>query len=65
MIRPLPPKTVSDLQNEIGLALLEAMHEAELTDPERAMVYRDWLSWGPPPIETRYNRHTNNEGGWR
>ncbi len=65
-MRPLPPKTVSDLQNEIGLALLEAMHEAELTDPDLARTYRDWLSWGPPPKETRYNQlSSHNNGGWR
>ena len=64
-MRPLPHHVLLGLQNEIGLTLLEAMHEAELVDPDLARVYAQWLSWGPPPKETRYNRHTNNDGGWR
>ncbi len=62
---PLPNAALRDLQNEIGLALLEAMHEAELCDPDRARVYAAWLSWGPPPRETRYNRAPAGDGGWR
>jgi len=62
---PIPTHALQTLYNEIALELLEAMHEAELTDPDLARTYRDWLSWGPPPHETRYNRHTNNNGGWQ
>jgi hypothetical protein len=62
---PLPDAVLRDLQNEIGLALLEAMHEAELCDPDRARIYAAWLSWGPPPRETRYNPAPAGDGGWR
>ena len=64
-LRPLPAAAVAGLQNEIGLALLEAMHEAEISDPEQARVYAAWLAWGPPPRETRYNRAPSGDGGWR
>ena len=64
-LRPLPAAALAGLQNEIGLVLLEAMHEAEICDPERARVYAAWLSWGPPPRETRYNRAGGGDGGWR
>jgi hypothetical protein len=64
-LRPLPAAVLTGLQNEIGLALLEAMHEAELVDPEQARVYAVWLAWGPPPCETRYNPAPVGGGGWR
>ena len=65
IVEPLPAPALRDLQNEIGLALLEAMHEAEIADPEQARVYAVWLAWGPPPRETRYNRAPAGGGGWR
>ncbi len=64
-MKPLPPHALHYLQNEIGLELLEAMHEAELTDPDLARTYAVWLSWGPPPKETRYNRPLPRDGGWQ
>ena len=64
-LRPLPADVIAGLQNEIGLALQEAMHEAEIADPEQARVYAAWLAWGPPPRETRYNRAPSGDGGWR
>ena len=64
-MEPLPAPALRDLQNEIGLALLEAMHEAEIADPEQARVYAAWLAWAPPPRETRYNRAPVGDGGWR
>ena len=63
--RPLPADVLAELQNEIGLVLLEAMHEAEIADPERARVYAAWLSWAPPPREMRYNPAPVGDGGWR
>lgn len=64
-MKPLPSHALHILYNEIALELLEAMHEAELTDPDLARIYRVWLSWGPPPKETRYNRRSPNDGGWQ
>ena len=64
-MEPLPAPALRDLQNEIGLALLEAMHEAAIADPEQARVYAAWLAWGPPPRETRYNRAPVGDGWWR
>ena len=63
-MEPLPAPALRDLQNEIGLALLEAMHEAEIADPEQARVYAAWLAWGPPPRETRYHPPRLAAGGW-
>ena len=64
-MRPLPTEALHTLYNEIAFELLEAMHEAELTDPDLARTYRVWLSWGPQPKETRYNRRAPNNGGWQ
>ena len=64
-LRPLPADVIAGLQNEIGLVLQEAMHEAEIVDPEQARVYAAWLAWGPPPRETRHNPAPSGDGGWR
>ena len=64
MLEPLPADVLRELQNAIGLALLEAMHEAELADPGLARVYAVWLSWAPVPRETRYNPGPRRDGGW-
>lgn len=65
IVDPLPADALRGLQNEIGLVLQEAMHEAELSDPEQARVYAAWLSWAPSPHETRYNPPRVGDGGWR
>lgn len=65
IVEPLPANALRGLQNEVGLVLMEAMHEAEIVDPERTRVYAAWLSWAPPPRETMYNPAPAGDGGWR